>query len=214
VGVTLVTAPMAVGCKRGWLAEVLEEVGLTRSPSAQDETGRALPILGTDCPDGLARCYEGTVEVSRLARLGPGCEDSKGGCNCPWDVVGTCGGQGCVAEGVTLALPASLARSQLCSQGGAQGMPPILPMPSPGPGPGEPDVEISACEDLEFVCRKGVVLACGAGEGSTERRPRILSRCALGCSEEGGSLLEPMKDEQALAILCLRGPQGQGRGPL
>ena len=46
------------GCERGCLARRAAE--RTSSPP--------IDLSGTDCPDGLARCVDGRVEISRLAQ--------------------------------------------------------------------------------------------------------------------------------------------------
>src|SRR5580658_3030502 len=97
------------------------------SPSA---TG-VLPVPAIDCPDGLARCEEGTVSVSRLATLStPPCRGPASACSCPWEAVAACP-DGCVADGVELVVERAHAASQLCAPGKDGGLLAVAPATTP-----------------------------------------------------------------------------------
>jgi hypothetical protein len=68
-----------------------------------------------DCPDGLARCVGGVLEVSDLARIPMPCKASEGKtpCACPWRAVGECP-HGCLAEGVEVVSTPDRPAGRLC----------------------------------------------------------------------------------------------------
>jgi hypothetical protein len=166
------------GCARSWLSKTQQAGEGTPVPS----------LVGTDCPDGLARCDEGSVRVSRLAVLPPHCQGPEGTCQCPWEVVGACS-TGCVAEGVELAVERGSAVTQLCAAGDGGVL--VLAAPTTGPAP--------SCDEGEaFRCVGGDIVAC------TERH--VVGRCLRGCYREGASLDgdTSLPREKAYALLCSR----------
>jgi hypothetical protein len=168
------------GCARGWQQQLRGDPREGRIPSLE----------GTDCPDGLARCDEGTVRVSRLAVLPPHCTAPDGPCRCPWDAVAACH-TGCVAEGVELVVESASASAQLCAPDHDSGA--LLTTAAPTAGP------VPSCDEGDaFRCVAGDIVAC------SERR--ILARCARGCYLEGATLdSEPSLQREAVyALLCSR----------
>lgn len=152
-------------------------------------SGGSLPLRAVDCPDGLARCEEGTVVVSRLATIPQPCAGPFEHCACPWDKVGDCP-HGCAADTVELVMEAARAKTQLCAPGPDTGAF-ALPVTS-GPPP------IATCEEGErYRCSEGVIADCAAGAA--------VSRCMMGCVSEGASVdSDDVRREAAFAILCSR----------
>ena len=155
-------------------------------------TGRttdAIFVNGIDCPDGLARCREGYVEVSRLATIEQPCRRPAAQCLCPWERIGSCP-IGCVAERVEIVAEPSMASGQLCA-----------PQADAGPiaqstGAFAPR---ASCEEGQlFRCAKGVVIACHGGAPN--------ATCLRGCFADGAAVNddEPVADWAAVAILCAR----------
>jgi hypothetical protein len=210
------SAPMAIalalasgGCERGCTREWLAERGLgAPTPTAPGP----MPLGATDCPDGLARCEEGTVSASRLATLPSSrmpCPGPAAECVCPWDPVGECGA-GCAADGAEIVVERGLAVAQLCAPAPDAGSfampvvpaatPPLATTPPPaGAAPaaarGEPD---RPCEEGDrYRCSDGRVVECASG--------RALARCVRGCFSEGTSIDDDdVSREAAFAILCSR----------
>ena len=143
-----------------------------------------------DCPDGLARCEAGEVEVSRLAAIPQPCKGQPKDCACPWERIATCPGEVCVADGVELVVERSHAAAQLCAPGADAG--PLSLAPPPGALPTTP------CDEGElYKCAGGNVVGCSANA--------VLAQCLRGCAAEGTGIDEEGVDrEAAVAILCSR----------
>ncbi len=147
-------------------------------------------LQGVDCPDGLARCEAGSVSVSRLATLPSTCASSPQGCVCPWDAVGECS-NGCVDEGVVLAVERSLATVQLCVASSDAGLPAV-----PWAGSVLPP---TTCDDEDsYRCTGGSVVDC--------RSATPVGSCVRGCYRDGASLPNEatVTRERAFALLCSR----------
>jgi hypothetical protein len=93
------------GCASRWIAKRKESVA----------SGPSVFAPALDCPDGLARCVGGVLEVSELARIPMPCSASEGHgqCACPWRAVGECS-HGCLAEGVEVVSAPERAATRLC----------------------------------------------------------------------------------------------------
>jgi hypothetical protein len=169
-------------------------VGFTRPD--RSKVIRYLP--GTDCPDGLARCDDGTVKASRLAVLPAGCRTADGPCRCPWDVLGSCRA-GCVAEGAELVIEPSLALAQLCTPqpdaGALVSLPRALGL---APSDERPERDRSCEEGEAFRCVGGDIVSC------SERR--TVASCVHGCYRDEAAVEDDtnLSREQAYALLCSR----------
>jgi hypothetical protein len=142
-----------------------------------------------DCPDGLARCVDGVVEVSRLATIPQPCNQVGAGaaaCACPWERAGDCD-RGCVAEEATFVVDRDKALAQLCA-------------PPPDAGPKVlPALQPSDCDEaVLYRCAGGAVVAC--------EQHTVVGRCERGCATEGGDIGVDVNidREGAFAILCSR----------
>ena len=183
----VLAAGSATGCERGcgwrWLREHGIEPGSSR-------TEPGFPALsGVDCPDGLARCNQGEVEVSRLAKVV--CRGPETPCDCPWEPLASCP-RGCVADGLELIIDPSHAAIQLCR--------PEERMAILTSDAGAAQAE--GCEEDELY-------RCGAGAIMDCRAHLVIARCARGCFAEGAAITEGdgeavMQREAAFAILCSR----------
>ena len=161
-----------------------------------------------DCPDGLARCIGGVVEVSRVSHYELPCTGSPETCLCPWDSLGDCP-RGCAAEGVEAVIPRDRAFVQLCAPDPAD---PTEAFARPAPGVAPPP---GACETDGVRCVGSLVVACresaapgaggaapGAADGVTAR---TIATCLHGCAHEGDGIdEEAVADEAAVRILCAR----------
>ncbi len=174
------------GCSRdcGGLGE--RAIGLA-SPSATS----ALPRPVADCPDGLARCEEGTVSVSRLGTVPVPCAGPASACSCPWEALEACPGR-CVADGVEVVIERADARTQLCAPAPSAG---VLAVPS---APGAPDGGEAQCEEGDrYVCTGGRVVDCASRAAA--------GTCLRGCFAEGTTIGDDgVSREAAFAILCSR----------
>ena len=158
----------------------------------------ALPNSAMDCPDGLARCEEGTVSVSRLAMVPVPCRGSASTCSCPWEALGDCP-RGCAADSVEIVVERARAIAQLCAPGVDAG---ILAAP-PGPAPDGGDV---LCEEGQrYLCAGGRVVDCASGGAVGGAVGGAIGRCVRGCFAEGTSIDDDgVSREAAFAILCSR----------
>jgi hypothetical protein len=167
------------GCERGCAGK-----GMSLSSS----TG-AIPQPAVDCPDGLARCEEGAVSVSRLATLPVPCRGAAGACTCPWEALAACP-RGCAADGVEVVVERARATSQLCA-----------PESDAGAFAGRPwsamDAGESPCEEGDrYRCAAGRVIDCEAS---------AVGLCPRGCFAEGTAIDDDgVNREAAFAILCSR----------
>lgn len=155
----------------------------------------ALDLMGTDCSDGLVRCVEDRVEVSRLAHLPHPCgslTEGRGACVCPWDTVARCP-SGCAAPGLVALGDADAGSRQLCRPDAIVARP-VLPGDQVA---GSPRI----CGDSSVACRDGVVRICD----EPGRPERLVAVCLDGCEagigiDHGESVI----DDGVAAILCRR----------
>jgi hypothetical protein len=156
--VVLIGLPLG-GCKRGCV----------QLPTGGAEDGSSsLGLEGTDCSDGLARCVDDRVEVSRLAHLPHPCgstPEGRGACACPWDAVARCD-TGCAAAGLVALAEPDVASRQLCRPAA------ILSRPA-FPADATPRI----CAGAAVVCVDGIVRICDEGG----RPERLLAVCLHGC---------------------------------
>jgi len=177
-----------VGCERGCLATKTSSTSSTRSGSASD-------LSGTDCSDGMVRCVQGRIEVSRLAHLPHPCGDpnaleKRGACTCPWDVIGQCS-SGCAEDALEVLATADAGAAKVCRADGPVARP-ILP--------GDP-FEPSVCSFEGVQCADGIIRHCdGAGRPS-----RAIALCFSGCDPAVGiDHGAPANPDGVSMILCRR----------
>ena len=174
------------GCERGCRGLGERMVGLSPSATAVQ------PRPAVDCPDGLARCEEGTVSVSRLATLPMPCTGPASACSCPWVVLGDCLG-GCAADGVEIVVERARAVAQLCALGADSG---LLAAPPP-PQAADAGDDVLCEEGQRYLCAGGRVVECASS--------KVVGRCVRGCFAEGTSIDDDgVNREAAFAILCSR----------
>ncbi len=170
------------GCSESWVGRAI--AGRGAGPQGLGET----PFDAMDCPDGLARCEEGVVSVSRLATIPVPCHGPAEACQCPWERVADCPGA-CAADGLEVVIDRAAATAQLCaSQAPASFVrPSAVPVPSPTP-----------CEEGErFECSGSSVVECSSSS--------IAGVCLHGCLRDGGSIDDDgVSRVAAFAILCSR----------
>jgi hypothetical protein len=168
------------GCAKSWLGQ--HGVGKEVTPQA---VGPSLHAI--DCPDGLARCNGGLVEVSRLASVALPCKGPVEQCTCPWVRLAECD-RGCVADGLDIVAERAKAARQLCApnEGGE------FARPERGESPGNCD------DDQLYRCLSGAIVSCA--------EHAVVGKCIRGCFVEGGALEGdvPIGREAAFAILCSR----------
>jgi len=185
LSVVAVAVGALTGCDRGcgWLGE--RGLGLA-TPSA---TG-SLPLPVVDCPDGLARCEEGTVSVSRLATLSMPCQGPASACACPWEALTACPA-GCAADGAEVVASRDRAAAQLCAPGRDAGV-------FAAARDAAPDADETACEEGDrYRCAGGRVIECASAA--------VVGECLRGCFSEGTSIDDDgVSREAAFAILCSR----------
>jgi hypothetical protein len=171
-------------CDRG--CEGLVARGLGASPSAT----AALPRPVVDCPDGLARCEEGTVSVSRLATLPMPCQGPAIACSCPWEAVAEACPGGCAADGVEVVAPRALAAAQLCAPGRDASVFAFLSL--------LPDAGEAVCDEgARYLCAGGRVVECASRS--------VVGQCVRACFADGTSIDDDgVSREAAFAILCSR----------
>lgn len=148
-----------------------------------------IPLNAIDCPDGLARCRDGRVEVSRLAAIRRPCAGPAVQCACPWEQIATCS-TSCVVENVEVVMEPPLASTQLCA-------------PSPDAAPWTSFEEgAGGCGS----CREGQLFRCAQAEVRACRGAAQSAACLRGCAVEGAAIDEgePAAFEAAVAILCAR----------
>jgi hypothetical protein len=176
----------ACGCERGCARSWFEEHGVG-SEGRRTPPGSAA-LNAVDCPDGLARCNEGSVEASRLAMIAQPCRGSPEQCSCPWERVAECD-RGCVVDGLEVVVEREKARVQLCAaEADAGAIARTLAVTSP-----------ARCEEEQlFRCAGGAVVACAESA--------VVGVCVRGCFAEGASVdgEQAVSREAAFAILCSR----------
>ncbi len=184
------------GCERGCLTTWLEEQGIgARAGGARAAADDAGPFVlgGTDCSDGLARCTNGRVEVSRAAHLPYPCggaTERSGACVCPWEAVGGCE-SGCASDGLEIVAPPDVAREQLCNAADLV-LRPLLPS--------ERSV-VSICAEEGFSCREGIVQLCARTGQPAQRIAGCVEGCAHDVQVDHGDRVTP---DGAATILCRR----------
>jgi hypothetical protein len=151
-----------------------------------------MPLDAVDCPDGLARCAEGNVEVSLLASIPRPCLRPPAECACPWERVGVCD-RGCVVDGIELVMERRYAAAQLCAA-------------PPDAGVGMP---LSGAIPPARACEEGQLYRCDAGRVVDCRENAVIGRCVLGCFADGAAIDAEERPlhvarEEAFAILCSR----------
>jgi hypothetical protein len=193
-----------VGCDRGCGRDTLDRA--RPSPSAP-VASQPFPLNAVDCPDGLARCRDGVVEISRLFSYPVPCTGPAERCTCPWDRLSPCD-HGCVAEEIELALPRDRAFSQLCAPSPSQ---PVARAPVAGT-----TVPKAACDGELYRCVAGNVVACASDDGTSAASPQrgqhqddagpaVVATCAHGCADEGDFLDDGrITRDQAALLLCRR----------
>jgi hypothetical protein len=166
------------GCARDW-AEGRGVGGLA---------GASLSIHAQDCPDGLARCEEGTVLASRLATIPQPCKGPPGACSCPWEPVASCPDR-CAADGVELVIDRAHAEAQLCAPRLDAG-PFVVPTGSAVPA--------AVCEEGQrYRCTDALVVECASGV--------VVGRCMQDCFAQAASIDDDdVSREAAFAMLCSR----------
>jgi hypothetical protein len=172
LGLVLTLAFAVSGCERGCLSRRVTD-------TATRTQGGELTATGTDCPSGLARCRDGNVEASLSAHVPASCVGEA--CVCPFQVVGRCA-RDCAAPGAVVAMPADLAREQMCRPAESASF------ASPPPAGASP-----ACE-AGFTCRGAIVGSCPS---------RAVATCTFGCAADE-LLDEAPSDEAAVSVLCRR----------
>jgi hypothetical protein len=187
----------SVGCERGCGWGWLRAHGVG---GALPISGRgALPIEGLDCPDGLARCVEGTVETSRLAVIPQPCRGPESVCACPWERAASSCERGCVADGIEVVIDRAQATTQLCAPrrdaNTAIAWRAVLANPKTAP-------PAPTCDEGQlYRCTAGSVVDCAAHV--------VLASCTRGCFADGAAIDEsapelPIAREAAFAIFCSR----------
>jgi hypothetical protein len=152
-------------------------------------------LNGVDCPDGLARCIGGAVEVSHVGRIPRPCPSTvrPEECQCPWEAVETCP-RGCTEDGTEVVVPSERAAARLCAPD------PINPPVRPAVGALVPP---GACEAEGFRCIGSLVVVCVATDAGLVAQP--LAACVRGCFREGEAMGDEEADpEGAARILCAR----------
>jgi hypothetical protein len=185
------------GCQRGCLTTWIRDRG-----SASKAAAPLTMMNGIDCPDGLARCVGGSIEISHVARVPRPCPPSSRpeDCQCPWEATATCP-RGCSEEGTEVVVPPDRAAARLRAPDPQN--PPARPVQGVLAPPG-------ACGVEGYVCIGSLVVACSAtaapGTGSDGGlTPRVFAACVRGCFQEGETLGEEEADpEGAARILCAR----------
>ncbi len=173
------------GCERGCARTWFEAHGVG-SEGRQPLPG-AGALNAVDCPDGLARCNGGVVEVSRLARIAQPCRGTPEQCACPWERLRECE-QGCVVEGVEVVAERGKAATQLCAPAADAG---------------------AIARPLAVTPPAGATRSSSTGARaapSWRARNAVVGTCVHGCVAEGASVEDdvPVTREGAFAILCAR----------
>jgi hypothetical protein len=142
-----------------------------------------------DCPDGLARCRAGTVEVSRLAAIPQPCKRPPPQCDCPWELAGECE-RGCVAEGLELVVERSLAPIQLCA-------------PAPDIAAA---VRSTRATPPSGGCEEGQLYRCSGADVVACHENAVVGTCVRGCFAPDAAIQAggPVSREAAFALLCSR----------
>ncbi len=182
VGVLLALSACGGEQVQAWL----RELGVRGGPEANAVEKQPPGVV--DCPDGLARCIDGTVEVSRLGERTRPCRGPERSCECPWEPLDRCGRR-CVAEGIEVVMDRGRALVQLC-EGDADA----------GPVQSEAAPSLAMCDEEQlYRCRASAIVDCLAH--------RTVLSCPRGCVADGASIDDadgPVAREAAFAILCSR----------
>jgi hypothetical protein len=174
------------GCARDWL--VRQGVGPGEGKGGPPWKP-ASPLNAVDCPDGLARCTAGVVEVSLLTSIPQPCTPPSP-CSCPWSVQAYCEGA-CVAEGAEVVIERPLAARQLCAPSQPGGA--VIRVTPAGP-------------PTHGVCEDGQLFRCSGADVVDCRENAIIGTCIRGCFAPDAYLEgdAPVSREAAFAILCSR----------
>ena len=183
--IAVACATFGEGCERGCLAAWMRDHGAGTGSQASGASGSGLDpslLSGTDCSDGLARCVDGRVEVSRLAHLPAACGSLKSGapekagaaCACPWDAVSQCA---CAEPGMEIVAAPDVASEQLCR--------PAEVVARPLSAVDAPPSDV--CSSAGTECRDGFLRACDA----PGRPVRALGICVNGCESRVALAAEP-----------------------
>ncbi len=200
------------GCERGCLATWFEQHGVgagdpgSRRPGSPGLGGArprgsgdtaspaaAFDLGGTDCSDGLARCFSGQVAVSIAGHVPSPCTAPKelpGACTCAWAPAGSCAA-GCVKEGLQVEATREAAVEQLCA----------TPEPVLRPATPAETAQVTICAEEGVSCVEGVVRACVARGQPARLAGVCVSGCASGVALEPGDVLT---GDGAASILCRR----------
>jgi hypothetical protein len=179
------------GCAWGWLRQ--HGAGEGRE-GPEGQSARSSPASGSlsvnaiDCPDGLARCLAGNIEASHLTAIPWPCHGPASVCACPWEHAASCA-NGCVVDGLELAMERGRAAAQLCALGVDAG-----PLVYPS------DIALVAgCDEGQlYRCSTGAIIDCALRKS--------IAHCVRGCAAEEAFVDDgqPVRREAAFAILCSR----------
>jgi hypothetical protein len=183
-----VTLFVLAGCERGCLVKKDE----ARSSGGG---GGGIDLSGTDCSDGMVRCTAGRIEASRVAHLphpcgDPGALEKRGGCTCPWDVIGQCG-SGCAEDGLEVIASRDAGALKVCRPDG-----PVARAILPG-DPFEPEV----CPSEGIQCVDGIIRRCDAAGRPSRAIAYCLAGCDPGIAIDHGDSTNP---DGVSMILCRR----------
>jgi hypothetical protein len=180
-GLVLVLLVCLAGCQRGCAKPWLADRGIGGDPRTSPSA--IVPLNATDCPDGLARCVQGSVEVSLLGTVPHPCTGEA--CACPWERVGDCD-TACTVDGLEVVLAREHAEEQLCAST-ATGL----------ARPAEATSVVTPCDIRGYRCDGDVLERCDE-DGAT---PRTIAVCSHRCAAESIDA-DAVTNEQAAALLC------------
>lgn len=200
IGLSITSCLGATACERGCVSSWLASKGATENGPAGGSA--SLPLNAVDCPDGLARCVDGVIEVSRVFAYASPCAGPPDQCRCPWDRLGACD-RGCTAEDVEIVLARDKAAAQLCAPSAAPAARAFARAPLES-GAGDRATLVpprALCEGELYRCVGGSVVACATDGGE----PSAIATCVRGCAEEASYLDDDrVTRDQAVALLCRR----------
>jgi hypothetical protein len=166
-----------------------------------------LPLNAIDCPDGLARCVDGVVEVSRVFSYASPCVGPPDKCTCPWERVVACD-RGCAADDVEIVLAREKAGAQLCAPAAAEvfARPHVVANEADGATPSFALARAlcgggAGADPEPYRCAAGNVVACATDGGDSA----VIATCLRGCAEDPSYLEDDrLTRDQAVALLCRR----------
>jgi hypothetical protein len=208
------------GCARDWLVRQGVVEGTPSTTAARSAS--ASPLGANDCPDGLARCRDGVVEVSELAVIPQPCNLPPPRCSCPWRAAAACE-TFCVADGAEVVVEATLAARQLCAPsqdaGAVMQVTPVVGAPTavgrtPEGRNGRnetvgrtPEGRNGRNETVGRIgCADGQLYRCSGRDVVSCRENAIIGTCIRGCFADDAYLEDDsvLGREAAFAILCSR----------